>query len=56
MTDWEEKACQLCYGIAGLYHRREHLIAEGETDKAVSLEEPIRVLLDDIEQWFQKKG
>ncbi len=54
MTDWEEKTCQLCYSLAGLYHRREHLILNGETDKADLLEIPIKVLIGDLRLWLLK--
>lgn len=54
MTDWEEKTCQLCYGIAGLYHRRERLISEGDTDRAEALDEPLSNLIDDLKSWLYK--
>ena len=54
MNDWEEKACQLCCGLAGLYHRREHLILSGEQEKAKVLEPVIRGLISDIKLWLEK--
>lgn len=56
MTDWEEKTCQLCTGVAGLYHRREHLISEGNEESADLLNEPIKLLIEDLKFWLLKNG
>lgn len=56
MTDWEEKTCQFCYGIAGLYHRRERLISEGDVDRASALDDPISNLIDDLRSWLLKNN
>ena len=56
MTDWEEKTCQLCTGVAGLYHRQQHLILQGDTDKAEMLNEPLMLLIEDLKFWLLKNG
>ena len=55
MTDWEEKMRQLVYGLAGLYHRQEHLILNGQTESAKMLKEQIDILVEDIKLWLEKK-
>ncbi len=54
MTDWEEKTCQLCYVISGLFHRREHMILSGETDKSGIVDDHIRIAISDLKFWLLK--
>ena len=54
MTDWDEKMCQLCTALGGLYHRRERMIMQGETESASVLETPIHQLILDIRGWLEK--
>ena len=56
MTDWEERMCQMCHVIGGLYFRREALIARGETDKAEALNPHIELRLKDLKEWLLKNG
>ena len=56
MTDWEEKTCQLCTGIAGLFYRRSHLILTGKIENAEMLDEPLKNLIEDLKFWLLKNG
>ena len=56
MTDWEEKTCQLCIGIAGLFNRKENLISDGKYYLASQLDEPIKLLIEDLKFWLLKNG
>lgn len=56
MTDWEEKACQLCIGVSGLFYRRERLVSEDKQESADLLNEPIKLLIEDLKFWLLKNG
>ena len=53
---WEEKLYQLCTGFCGLYQTRARLMYEGKTERAKLLDTSIRMLIDDIKFWVEKKG
>ncbi len=55
MTDWQEKMRQLVYGLAGFYHRQQHLILDGQDESAKILESQIDVMEDDVKLWLEKK-
>jgi hypothetical protein len=49
-----ERAYQKCLFIGGIFHHREHLIAQGQTEEAEDVSRKLRRLIKDFKVWLEK--